>query len=488
VTIGKSEAVRAIRQFLTGKVPYAEDFARKCLRDLQRHHLLQAGAGNEELKFRHQLIQEYYAAEALLERLPGLSDAILQREYLNYLKWTEPVALMLALVESEDQALRVVRSGLGVDLFLGARLAGDVKIHHQEQAIEFLNRWICDRSINYIGRIELLGHTASGYALPQSLNALQNQNPFVRKSAAKALGNIGSERATKVLITAIQNKDPSTRKSVGEALIKIGGERATEAVLSAVLDGLNYWLANQPKPPVNIGSEWNSANASDKGSKEQTIEALAIALLDKNYNHEIYQSRPEFSTTSNCTILILAANPADYDNLSLATEVREIEEALRRAKHGDRLTLRQRWAVRPDDLRRALLDYCPHILHFCGHGEGETGIVLENDRGKAKLVSTQAIANLFKLVADQGLECVILNACYSEIQAEAIAQYIPYVIGMSDSILDKTALKFAIGFYDALGAGWSYEKAYEMEKNAIDTEGIPEANLPVLKRQKGGQQ
>jgi hypothetical protein len=80
------------------------------------------------------------------------------------------------------------------------------------------------------------------------------------------------------------------------------------------------------------------------------------------------------------------------------------------------------------------------------------------------------------------LECVVLNACYSEAQANAIAQHIPYVIGMSDAIFDKTALKFAVGFYDALGDGWSYEKAFEMGKSAIAIEDIPEADLPVLKQ------
>jgi hypothetical protein len=34
-----------------------------------------------------------------LEQLPTLSDAVLKRDYLNYLKWTEPVALMLALMD-----------------------------------------------------------------------------------------------------------------------------------------------------------------------------------------------------------------------------------------------------------------------------------------------------------------------------------------------------------------------------------------------------
>jgi predicted NACHT family NTPase len=164
VTISKAEAVRAIGQFLEGKVPYAEDFARKCLRDLQRHHLIQTGAEHEELEFRHQLIQEYYAAEALLERLSGLSDAVLQREYLNYLKWTEPVALMLALVESEEEALRVVRSGLEVDLRLGARLAGKVKLEFQERAVEL----VLEKNQTYQGhrlnQIELLGTTNSPFA------------------------------------------------------------------------------------------------------------------------------------------------------------------------------------------------------------------------------------------------------------------------------------------------------------------------------------
>jgi hypothetical protein len=53
---------------------------------------------------------------------------------------------------------------------------------------------------------------------------------------------------------------------------------------------------------------------------------------------------------------------------------------------------------------------------------------------------------------------------------------------MSDEILDKTALKFASGFYDALGAGLSYTHAFEMGKSAIAIEGISESHLPVLRQ------
>ncbi|WP_292790298.1 CHAT domain-containing protein [Nostoc sp. NMS7] len=160
----------------------------------------------------------------------------------------------------------------------------------------------------------------------------------------------------------------------------------------------------------------------------------------------------------------------------------EIDAGLRRAKQREQFTLEQKWAVRPDDLRRALLDYNPQIVHFCGHGAGNQGLVLENDVGEAQFLPTNALASLFKLFANRGVECVVLNAWYAELQAEAISQHINYVMGMSDEISDDAAVKFAIGFYDAVGAGWSYEDAYELGCNAIALEGIPEELTPVLKK------
>jgi hypothetical protein len=89
------------------------------------------------------------------------------------------------------------------------------------------------------------------------------------------------------------------------------------------------------------------------------------------------------------------------------------------------------------------------------------------------------LAKLFELFA-RHIECVALNACYSEIQAKAIAKHIPYVIGMNKTIGDKAAIKFATGFYCALGAGESFEFAYKLGCNVIQLEGIPEYLTPVL--------
>jgi len=180
------------------------------------------------------------------------------------------------------------------------------------------------------------------------------------------------------------------------------------------------------------------------------------------------------------TILILAANPKDTQRLRLDQEVREIEDGLQRAQRRDAFVLRQKWATRPVDVRRAMLDFRPSIVHFCGHGEGEEGIAFEDETGRAKLVGAEALAGLFELFADT-VECVVLNACHSEIQAEAIAQYIDYVIGMKKGLGDMAAIAFAVAFYDALGAGKSIEFAHKLACNAIQWAGTPEHLIPTLK-------
>jgi hypothetical protein len=179
-------------------------------------------------------------------------------------------------------------------------------------------------------------------------------------------------------------------------------------------------------------------------------------------------------------ILTLAANPKKTGRLRLDEEVREIDKALRRAQKRDHFELKSRWAVTPRDLQLAILEEKPEIIHFCGHGEKD-GLVLEDDLGQATLVSTAALSNLFKLFAGQ-VQCVLLNACYSEVQAKEICQHIGYVIGMNQPIGDRAAIEFAFGFYSALGSDRAYDFAYQFGCNSIDMAGIPEADIPVLKQ------
>jgi hypothetical protein len=185
-----------------------------------------------------------------------------------------------------------------------------------------------------------------------------------------------------------------------------------------------------------------------------------------------------------CKILFLAANPADTQRLSLDEESRAIEEKIRAAEHRDALELLTRWAVRPDDLLENFNRFKPHIVHFSGHGTEANEIILSDHTGKAKPVSAAALKQLFTVLKDN-IHVVVLNACYSKSQAEAIVQVIDCAIGMKTEIGDQAAIAFAASFYRAIGYGCSVAQAFEQGKTSLMLLGIPEDDTPTLLVRKG---
>lgn len=185
------------------------------------------------------------------------------------------------------------------------------------------------------------------------------------------------------------------------------------------------------------------------------------------------------------TILFLGSNPANSVELDLQQEVSEIEEELKKAERRDKFELKIVLAAKTRDIQAAILRYKPQIVHFAGHGaEDQTGLVFEDASGQVKLVSGAALASVFRL-ADEFVECVVLNTCYSEVQANAIAQHIPYVVGTSQKVGDGAARAFSFGFYNALGSGQSYESAYEWGCSSILVDGFSDSPVPVLKASTG---
>jgi hypothetical protein len=75
---------------------------------------------------------------------------------------------------------------------------------------------------------------------------------------------------------------------------------------------------------------------------------------------------------------------------------------------------------------------------------------------------------------------VVLNACFSRPQAEAITEEIECAIGMTRAIGDDAAIEFAAAFYRAIGFGRSVQAAFDQGKTALLLEGIPEEKTPTL--------
>ncbi len=160
-------------------------------------------------------------------------------------------------------------------------------------------------------------------------------------------------------------------------------------------------------------------------------------------------------------ILFLAANPKDTDSLRLGEELRSIKEKLQLAKLRDEFVVEQEWAVRVTDLQGHLLRHQPHIVHFSAHGSKTGRLMLEDQSGNSKPVTSDALGRLFATLKDN-IRCVMLNACYSEAQATGIVESIDCVVGMTRAIADESAIAFAASFYQALGYGRSIQTAFDL--------------------------
>jgi HEAT repeat protein len=287
VAISRRGAEQFLVEFLRGKVEFADDCAVRWLEDLLKHHLIQIS--NDRIEFRHQLIQEYYAAEWLLGLLPSLSDARLQHDYLNYLKWTEPLALMLELVVGEEQAVRVVRLALEVDLRLGARLAGAVKFGFQEKAVGLLIQEIDEWKIPQVSAVEILGETRSDVVIDLLIQFLKDENKFnvlaVYKKIIEILGEIGSDKAVCILIDILTNHwYGHACIDAAEALGKIGSEKAIPALIDAIKNK-HFWIKNKSVEALgNIRSDAAvpvlSDILKDKSSSSSLLYVAAEALVN----------------------------------------------------------------------------------------------------------------------------------------------------------------------------------------------------------------
>lgn len=183
-------------------------------------------------------------------------------------------------------------------------------------------------------------------------------------------------------------------------------------------------------------------------------------------------------------ILFLASNPTDISRIRLDKELREVDERITLGSHRDQFDLIPHFAVRPRDLRRGLLRHQPHILHFSGHGSTTAGIVLEDDEGKTKVVAATDLAELLRIIKDN-LRVVVLNACYSALQASGISESIDCVIGMNDKVGDRSAIIFSASFYENLAFGRSVDEAFKLGLSDLRTEGATGASVPTMLTKQG---
>jgi uncharacterized repeat protein (TIGR01451 family) len=182
-------------------------------------------------------------------------------------------------------------------------------------------------------------------------------------------------------------------------------------------------------------------------------------------------------------VLILAANPPDTETLRIDQEIREIQRTIRSGKDRDNIEVSIHLAVSPTDIGQALLDDEPRLVHFAGHGGGPDGsFAAENDYGLAHVIPVDGLVDLF-LNFGEGVDCVLVNACDTELLARELSAVVRYAIGMRQPVRDKSSITFSTGFYQALAAGKSIEEAFQLGVIMLKMTPVgSDAEAPVLFR------
>jgi DNA polymerase III delta prime subunit len=323
LTLSRSRAEGIIEAWLKhrGETDPASK-AKEWLEDLVDHHLLQVAADPQQIEFHHQLFQEYYAARHLRSMLvnnhPDLvDDDRVKHFYLNYLKWTEPLGLLLGLLDDEAQALRLVGLGLEVDWFLGARLAGDVKEGFQQQTLGLVNRLIEEKNLSYWLRDVIFQKTRSSVVISPFLDFGDlDTDEYLRLK----IGEINFSD----LFVLLQDSDPHTR-----AIIYFADARNISHLIPLLQD---------KDRNIRYAATWAIKSFADRTflpyfnlklaeSLDNTIAIIILAIQAKCgfYNYDIFCLSPVSGQSSLSNFTLNIKGGKTETNFPNTTEVKIFE-------------------------------------------------------------------------------------------------------------------------------------------------------------------
>jgi tetratricopeptide (TPR) repeat protein/CHAT domain-containing protein len=194
---------------------------------------------------------------------------------------------------------------------------------------------------------------------------------------------------------------------------------------------------------------------------------------------DLAKAPPVQRSRTQTKVLFLAANAVAAHRVALDQEHKAIVQKLRAAPWQSSFELISCWAVDFDELRRCLLEHSPDIVHFAGHSNASSELMLLDEKGEPAPLSGSALSSLLRALPGN-VSLVVLNACFSAEQAATVRESVGLAVGMSEAIDDKAAIAFSGAFYEALAFGHSVGKAFALGVNAIEALGVNQAHVPKL--------
>lgn len=159
------------------------------------------------------------------------------------------------------------------------------------------------------------------------------------------------------------------------------------------------------------------------------------------------------------TLLLASASPDSESRLRVDREFGDIVESIDQGV--DRFRLIQIQAASFERLRNALIKHQPDVLHISCHSDESGTLILEGRRGNREEVSKRQFLQLLRVVPGR-LKLVFVNAAYSAEVAKDIPPTVEMAIGLTDTISDGDAQRFASTFYGSLAQGQSIEQSFSL--------------------------
>ena len=173
----------------------------------------------------------------------------------------------------------------------------------------------------------------------------------------------------------------------------------------------------------------------------------------------------------------------ETDQLHIEEEQARVLEVLGQWRQSGYILLEMPDDGRFSEFKRLLKTFSPHLVYLSGHGGFHKDFLNQNDKGyflfegedgNGEPIDEDQLADAFTGTA---VQAVILSACQSAKASSAslnnglayrlAQQCIPYIVGMRESILDRTGIQFAHAFFTGLMVNKLVAVALQHARQAI---------------------
>ena len=203
---------------------------------------------------------------------------------------------MMALLDSETKAVRVVKLALKVDYQLGARLAGEVNKQWQEETVSLVK----ELNLPLLFKIRLLGKTKSDFAIDELDKALSDSNSqiFYKRRREKGVVlskeyvlEVSTPQQLNSVFESLNNnniKEASVTKTEHSEIIQIRKEVRIDAI-KAAKEKAEYLLSaidEEIGSPIEISEDIGTGSLSPYSNGENRANSRYLSessLNDVNF-------------------------------------------------------------------------------------------------------------------------------------------------------------------------------------------------------------